>query len=96
MRIRYTREALLDLQRLRAFIAEHDPQAAARVAADLVQRIEALAAHPRVGRPVDQAPAPDVLRDLITPHHVIRYLLHDDTLHILRLWHQRENPPGDT
>ena len=37
-----------------------------------------------------------VLRDLITPHHVIRYLLHDDTLHILRLWHQRENPPGDT
>ncbi|THF57669.1 type II toxin-antitoxin system RelE/ParE family toxin [Pseudothauera rhizosphaerae] len=94
MRIRYTREAIDDLVRLRAFIAEHNPTAAARIAADLIRRMNGLGANPRLGRPVAQAPDPDAVRDLVTPYHVV-YLLQDDALHVLRIWHQRENrPPG--
>lgn len=42
MRLIYSAEALDDLVRLRDFIAEHNPQAAARIAQQLLQRIEHL------------------------------------------------------
>ena len=42
MRLVYSAEALADLVRLRAFIAEKDPSAATRIGLELVARIENL------------------------------------------------------
>ena len=50
MKLVYARLAVVDLQRLRAFIAEHDPGSAARVASELIQRIGMLPSFPDLGR----------------------------------------------
>ena len=55
MRLVYSEEAVTDLVRLRAFIAEKDSLAAARVAAELIARIENLRLFPTMGRLVELA-----------------------------------------
>ena len=93
MRLVYSREAVADLVRLRAFIAEHNPAAAARVAEALIARIENLLVFPHMGRPVAQAPEPEVVRDMIFGNYIVRYSLHGEALVILRLWHHYEERP---
>ncbi|MBS0211979.1 MAG: type II toxin-antitoxin system RelE/ParE family toxin [Proteobacteria bacterium] len=93
MRIAYSAEAVADLVRLREFIAVHDPSAAARMAADLLERIDRLAAFPRMGRAIATEGAPDSLRDLIAGHYVVRYAVHGSLLVVLRVWHHNEDRP---
>lgn len=96
MKLVYSQEAVADLVRLRAFIANNDPTAAARVAADLVARMDALCASPEMGRSVAQAPEPNSIRDFIFGKYVVRYTVHGTALVILRLWHPYESSRGST
>lgn len=91
MRLVYSEEAVSDLVRLRAFIAEKDPSAAARVAAELIARIEDLCLFPEMGRGVAHAPQPDVLRDVVFGKYVVRYSLHAGAVIVLRIWHHFED-----
>ncbi len=91
MRLGYSQEAVEDLVRLRDFIAEKNPEAAARIAERLVVGIENLKVFPKLGRPVEQAPEPERIRDLFLENYVLRYLVLEKSVHILRIWHQREN-----
>lgn len=91
MKLVYTAEAIQDLERLRVFIAEHDPAAAGRVAAELVQRVEQLQVFPLMGRPVTRAPDPESLRDMVFGHYVVRYSVHAEMLIVLRIWHETED-----
>lgn len=91
MKLVYSEQAVEDLVRLRAFIAEKDPHAAARVATELIARIENLRLFPTVGRTVELAPDPKVIRDAIFGKYVIRYTTHTETIVILRIWHHYEN-----
>jgi len=96
VRLVYSQEAVADLVRLRAFIANNDPAAAARVAADLVSRIDSLCAFPEMGRSVAQAPEPDSIRDFTFGKYVVRYTVHSNSLVILRIWHHFESRQGST
>lgn len=87
MRLIYSREAVDDLIRLRAFIAENNPDAAARVAGPLVARIEQLARFPHMGIAVKQAPPPADVRDTAFGSCAVRYSVHEEALAILRTWH---------
>ena len=91
MRLVYSQEAVADLARLRAFIAEHDPAVAARVAAELVARINKLCLFPEMGRGIVQASIPDTVRDFAFGKYVARYTAHDEALVVLRIWHHLEN-----
>jgi len=91
MKLVYTDEAINDLKRLREFIQEHNPIAAGQVATLLVQKIQLLRDFPRLGTPVDMAPDPDSIRDIIFEHYIIRYSVHASTIIILRIWHELEN-----
>lgn len=96
MKLAFSREARGDFVRLRTFIAEHDPSAAARAARRLIQGIERLVRHPRLGKRVDIAPdqiAPEEIRDWLVGDYVIRYLIANDQIIVLRLWHGKENRP---
>ena len=64
MKLVYTDEAIEDLQRLREFIAVHNPSAAARIATELVGKIELLPDFPKMGTPVEMAPVPDSVREI--------------------------------
>jgi plasmid stabilization system protein ParE len=91
MKLVYSEEAVADLVRLRAFIAEKDPPAAARVATELMARIENLRLFPTMGRPVESAPDPQAIRDAIFGKYVIRYTTHSEAVVILRIWYHYEN-----
>ncbi|WP_417582779.1 type II toxin-antitoxin system RelE/ParE family toxin [Nitrincola sp.] len=90
MKLVYTDEAIEDLKRLREFIAIHNPAAASRVAAELVGKIELLPDFPKMGTPVDFAPVPDSVRDMIFGKYVVRYSVHASAVIILRVWHTLE------
>lgn len=90
MRLVYSQEAVADLVRLRTFIAEKNPTAAARIAAELIARVESLCLFPHIGHSVSLAPEPDVVRDMVFSNYVVRYSVHTDALIVLCLWHHKE------
>lgn len=90
IRLEYSHEAIADLQRLRAFIAEHNPTAASRISSELKQGIHALRAHQKLGHKVFQAPDPETIRDLVLGRYVVRYLLLQERVVVLRVWHHLE------
>ncbi|WP_083001308.1 type II toxin-antitoxin system RelE/ParE family toxin [Halomonas sp. GT] len=87
MKLVYTAETIDDLKRLREFIADHNPSAAARIAAELVGKIELLPGLPNVGAPVEMAPVPDSVRDMVFGKYVVRYSVHATAIIALRVWH---------
>lgn len=91
MRIRYTAEAIHDLERLRAFVESKNPHAARRIAAELLDGIENLAVFPDMGLPVRRAPNPKLIRDLFVGNYTIRYLREEVSIIILRIWHGKES-----
>lgn len=91
MKLVYSEEAVADLVRLRAFIAEKDPSAAARIAAELITRVENIRLFPEIGRSVSHTPEPTVVRDAAFGKYVVRYTTHSEAIVILRIWHHYEN-----
>jgi plasmid stabilization system protein ParE len=96
MRLVYSPEAVQDLVRLRQFIAQKEPAAAARIAAELVGRIEQLLTFPEMGWPVPQSPEPGAIRDFVFGSYIVRYTVHPSALAILRIWHQLEHQRSGT
>jgi plasmid stabilization system protein ParE len=93
VKLAFSREARGDLVRLRAFIAKHNPAAAERLARRLIQGIERLLRNPRLGRRVTVAPdqmAPEEIRDWVVGEYVVRYLIADERIVVLRVWHGKE------
>lgn len=90
MKLVYTDDAVEDLKRLREFIAANNPPAASRVARELVRKIELLPEFPEMGSPVEMAPDPNSIRDMVFGRYVVRYSLHSSAVIILRIWHELE------
>ncbi len=93
MKLVYTVNAVEDLARLREFIEVDNPLVAQRISTELLEGIETLIEHPKIGRPVSKAPDPEIIRDLIRSDYIIRYIFHKDRIAILRIWRHRENEP---
>ncbi len=93
MKIIYTPESISDLQHLRNFIEQKNPIAASAVAKRLMSGVERLKTFPRMGIEVSCAPVPDLIRDLILDKYTVRYFLMEaeKEIHILRVWHHKEN-----
>jgi plasmid stabilization system protein ParE len=91
MRIRFTVEAINDLERLRTFVETRNPHAARRIAAELLDGIENLALFPEMGLPVRRAPDPKLMRDLFVGTYTVRYLREESSIIILRIWHGKES-----
>lgn len=90
MRLVYTEDAIADLQRLREFIAIHNPSAASRVANELIGKLELLPDFPEMGAPVEMAPVPGSIRDMVFGRYIVRYSIHVSTIIILRVWQELE------
>ncbi len=91
MKITYTPESITDLKRLREFIEIKNPPAAHRIALSLKKGISQLKTFPYLGTEVQQAPNPKSVRDLIVSMYLVRYLVRNDEINILRIWHQKED-----
>jgi len=91
MKISYSPEAIDDLVCLREFIEVKNPAAAQRTATAILEGIGHLKTFPYLGVEVPQAPSPKMVRDLIIGKYTARYLVRSSDIHILRIWHHREN-----
>ena len=89
MAILWTSKARSDLVRLYEFLAPVNKPAALRAVQMLVQAPETLLAHPRIGEQLFQF-EPREVRRLLVGRYELRYEIRDATIHILRVWHTRE------
>jgi len=55
-RLKWSQPALLDVARLRAFLAPKSRDAARRAVKAMRQGVKALGKHPKIGRPVEEMP----------------------------------------
>ena len=90
MRITYSPEAVEELKALREFVQVKNPPAAGRIAKLILTGINQLHTFPYLGTPVEQAPDPEVIRDLIISNYLARYLVTETQITVLRIWHQKE------
>ena len=90
MRVSYSEDAVKDLVRLREFIEPKNPAAAKRAANAIRKGISQLKEFPRLGVKVDSAYDPDLIRDLIMGNYLCRYLIMENVVYILRIWHHKE------
>lgn len=90
MKIFYTHQAIYDLTRLRSFIGQQNSSAADTSSQRIKQAINRLIEFPLLGKAVKQPKNQCSLRDLVTSAYVIRYAILNKEIHILRIWHGKE------
>jgi plasmid stabilization system protein ParE len=88
--IRWSEDAVSDLERLHRFLAPVAPAAAARTIKLLRASVDGLRRFPRLGPPLAGFPGREVRRLFIACYE-IRYEIRDNVIFILNLWHQRED-----
>jgi len=91
MKVRYSREAVGDLRRLREFIEVKNPRAAEKAAATILKGVAQLKEFPLLGIKVERAPNPEAVRDLVVGNYLARYLVHETEIYVLRIWHHKED-----
>ena len=89
MKVVYSAQAIEDLKALRSFIATHNPDAAKRISAELLNRINHLIQFPEMGKQVATSPTPNI-RDCIFGQYIVRYAIHKDAISILKIWHHNQ------
>jgi plasmid stabilization system protein ParE len=91
-RLRWSQPALLDVDRLHAFLAPKSRDAARRAVKAIRQGVRALGKHPEIGRPVDELP-PEFREWVVDFGHgayVALYQYDGEEIVILAVRHGRE------
>ena len=83
MIVRWTATGLRDLECLHAYVAEDDPEAAARTVERILSAIEELRRHPEMGRRGRVTGT----RELVVPPYIIGYCAKGTALQILGVIH---------
>ncbi|MGD0025486.1 MAG: type II toxin-antitoxin system RelE/ParE family toxin [Xanthobacteraceae bacterium] len=93
MKVRLTRPALDDLERIHGYISKDNPAAASRVVTRLIDRALDLAHAPYQGREVDE---PNT-RVVVVPRYryFIFYTIDGDEIHITHFRHTSRRRPWD-
>ena len=88
----WTRQALDDVARLEAFLADVAPTAALAVRNRLFAAPDRLLQFPRIGAPAPGY-APREVRKLFVGKYELRYEILPGIVRILNIWHTREERP---
>ena len=93
MKIRWSRRALADLNRISARIAEDKPAAAAEFMRAVADRVDRLREFPLLGR----IGAYQDTRELVVHrNYLVTYRVRGDEVQVLQVWHVARNlPRGD-
>lgn len=91
MKIVWSRRAIHHLAKLRDYIAQDSPDAAADVAGKIVAAVENLATFPNLGRTGRLAGT----RELVVPGtpYIIRYHIRDNRIELIAVFHGRQRWP---
>ena len=87
MQIRFSPESVQDLKRLYDFLAQDDSETAQTTVINLKTAIKRFAEMPHIGRPLEDI---ENVREFVFGRYVVRYLVRDEAVYILRFWHSKE------
>jgi plasmid stabilization system protein ParE len=91
MKIEWSAEALADLDRFVEFLNQEYPALAARVAAEIISKVQILAEHPQFGRPIaGHEEYRQIVLQVLRATYVFQYRFDGVRLVILRVYHARE------
>ncbi len=93
-RLKILPEAIADLIRLREFIQVHNPAAASRAAKRIREAIHKIPHQPFLGHPIAGIDNPELREQFISfgkAGYWIEYLLKNKEIHIVKIWHGKEN-----
>lgn len=88
MQIRFSPESINDLKRLHDFLVEYDAETARTTVVNLKTAINRFVDMPHIGRPVEDI---ENVREFVFGRYIVRYLVRDEAVYILRLWHSKES-----
>ncbi|HEY5127061.1 MAG TPA: type II toxin-antitoxin system RelE/ParE family toxin [Bradyrhizobium sp.] len=85
-------DAVEDVERLRSFLDQNNPDAARRALASIWTAIERLQEFPELGMPTEDAEIRQIVVRFGSSGYIVRYaaLPGDDDILITRIWHGRE------
>lgn len=91
-KVRFSPQAIRDLERLREFLRPKSPVAAKRAGEVIVKAVQVLGLQPRLGRPIEDMP--DEFREWIIDFgdsgYVARYRIDTEAVTILAVRQQKE------
>jgi toxin ParE1/3/4 len=88
--IRLSPDAMLDVERLRAFLYQNSPDAAQRALARIWTAIERLQEFPALGVPTKDADVRQIVIRFGASGYIVRYVAEANDIIITRIWHGRE------
>jgi toxin ParE1/3/4 len=88
--IRLSPDAVLDVERLRAFLNQNNPDAAQRALARIWTAIERLQEFPALGVPTRDANVRQIVIHFGASGYIVRYVAEENDIVITRIWHGRE------
>ena len=85
-------DAVEDVERLRAFLDQNNPDAVRRALASIWTAIERLQEFPELGMPTEDADIRQIVVRFGSSGYIVRYavLPEDGNIFITRIWHGRE------
>lgn len=84
-------EAVDDLERLHAFLINKNADAAKRAAQTIIKGANKLSKYPEIGCPMnDGTERRELFEAFGSGGYVLRYIIEDGTVFIIRVWHSRE------
>ena len=92
MRVRYTPRAFADLENIRVYIAQFNPEAASRVIATIELLVNGLTDFPETGHPAPDLDA-RVLHSARFPYRIY-YRLRSNEVSVLHIRHTSRRLPG--
>jgi toxin ParE1/3/4 len=88
--IRLSPDAALDIERLRTFLDQNNPDAARRALAPIWTAVERLQQFPALGMPTKDADVRQIVIRFGASGYIVRYVAEADDIVITRIWHGRE------
>ena len=85
-------DAAFDVERVRSFLDQQNPDAAKRALAAIWRALDKVAVFPKLGAPTADADIRQIVVHFGSSGYIVRYTLLSDTADILvtRIWHGRE------
>jgi len=92
LRVKWIRQALLDLEEVEAYIARDNPTAAAGTVLGIARAVSLLQEQPGIGR-AGRVPG---TRELVVPNtpFIVPYRVKDNIVQVLRVYHASRRWPG--
>lgn len=92
MELRWLRRALGDLDRIAAYIAQDNPQAAHELVRAIQKKTSRLSEFPFLGRASERT---DIRELVVHEHYLVSYRLRREAIEILQVWHAAQERGGE-